>query len=137
LTLTNQSNNEIFYETKDVHFHSNSILQIEFNDTNFRDNLIEYSLDLGLTWLEISNENQLKFSPIKFHHKNITFYRLTIAFNLFSTIRFRFKQNHLHYIYLGNQCFMNCYGHARCMNGECQMMNPIIPLVCKYIISIC
>ena len=132
LILINQSNNETFYETKDVYFHSNSILQIEFNDTNFRDNPIEYSADLGLTWSEISNENQLKFSPIKFHQKNITIYRLTIELNLFSTIRFRFKQSHIHYAYLGSRCPMNCYGLTRCMNGECQSINQPAPLVCKH-----
>jgi hypothetical protein len=134
LTIINQSNNEILYETKDIYFNSSSILQIEYNDTNFRDNPIEYSVDLGLKWVEISNENQLKFSPIKFHQKNITIYRLTIALDLFSTIRFRFKQSHLDYAYLGNQCPVNCYGHARCMNGECQTNDGLVPLVCKHLI---
>jgi hypothetical protein len=136
LTLTTKSNNEILYETKDVYFNLNYILQIEYNDTNFLNNSIEYSLDFGLTWLEISNENQLKFSSIKFYHKNITFYRLTITLNLFSIIRFRFQsqQNHLQYIYIGNKCLMNCFGNTRCVNGECQKMNPIMPLVCKYLI---
>ncbi len=29
---------------------------------------------------------------------------------------------------------MNCFGNTRCVNGECQKMNPIMPLVCKYLI---
>jgi hypothetical protein len=52
LTLTTKSNNEILYETKDVYFNLNYILQIEYNDTNFLNNSIEYSLDFGLTWLD-------------------------------------------------------------------------------------
>jgi hypothetical protein len=66
-----------------------------------------------------------------------TSYRLTIPFSLISiqnnSIRFRFKckENHLHYVYIGNKCLMNCYGNTYCNNGECQMMTSINPLVCK------
>ncbi|CAF0744576.1 unnamed protein product [Adineta steineri] len=130
------STNTILYETKDVYFNENYILQIEFNCTN---NILQYSLDLGLKWLDISNENQLQFIPIKFHSENMTFYRLTIPLNLFTnqnnSIRFRLrfssecKDNYLQYVYIGNKCLMNCFGHARCMNGECQMNNSILPLV--------
>lgn len=130
LTVTKKLNNQIIYETKDIQLNSNYILQIEYNDTI----VLEYSIDFGLTWLEISNDNQLKFVPIKFHHNNMTFYRLTISLNLFSIIRFRFqlKQNHLQYISIGRKCFMNCFGLSRCINGECQIINSFIPLVCKY-----
>ncbi|CAF2836302.1 unnamed protein product [Rotaria sp. Silwood2] len=135
INLTNQ----IIYETKDVYFNSDYILQIEFNCIDFIKNILEYSINFGLSWLEISNENELEIIPIKFNHENITFYRLTISFNVFSiqnnSIRFRLKfssnctTNHLQYIYIGNKCLMNCYGNARCLNGECQIMNAITPLV--------
>ncbi|CAF4307581.1 unnamed protein product, partial [Adineta steineri] len=59
------STNTILYETKDVYFNENYILQIEFNCTN---NILQYSLDLD---------------------------------------------NYLQYIYIGNKCLMNCFGHAR------------------------
>ena len=126
--------NEIVYETKDVYFNLNSIFQIEFNSTNLTEKFVEYSIDFGLTWIDISNEDELKFIPMKFSN---TSYRLTIPFSLFSiqnnSIRFRFKckENHLQYIYIGNQCLMNCYGNTYCNNGECKMMTSINPLVCK------
>lgn len=128
LTITKKSNNQIIYETKDVSFNSNSILQIEYNDTIN----LEYSIDFGSTWFDISDDNQLKYFPIKFSYENITFYRLTITLNIISIVRFRLqiKENHLQYISIGRKCFMNCYGHARCINGECQLINSFIPLVC-------
>jgi hypothetical protein len=133
IKLTN-STNEILYETKDVYFNLNYIFQIEFNSTNLTNHVYEYSDDFGLTWMEISNEDELKFIPMKFQK---TFYRLTIPFHLLliqnNSIRFRFKckEHHLHYIYIGNKCPMNCYGNTYCDNGECKMMNSTQPLVCK------
>ncbi|CAF3387291.1 unnamed protein product [Rotaria sp. Silwood1] len=131
--------NQIIYETKDVYFNSDYILQIEFNSIDYINNILEYSINFGLTWFEISNENELEIIPIKFNHENITFYRLTVPFYFFSiqnnSIRFRFKfssnctTNNLQYIYIGNKCLMNCYGNTRCINGECQVMNAITPLV--------
>lgn len=133
LTLTQQTNHGILYQTKDVYFHPQSILQIEYNDTNFQDHLFEYSTDLGLTWAVISHENQMKFAPMKFRDQNITYDRLTMTFNVLSVVRFRFRcrANHLRYLYLGNPCPMNCYGTVRCTNGECQPNDPIVPLVCN------
>ena len=81
--------NEIIYETKDVYFNLNYIFQIEYNSSNSIEQIIEYSNDFGLTWLNISNEDQLKFIPIK---SSNTTYRLTIPFDLFlnrnNSIRF-------------------------------------------------
>lgn len=135
LTLSNQSNDEILYQTKDVYFHSHSIMQMEYNDTDLHNHPVEYSIDLGLTWMTVSDENHLTFVPVEFQQENMTFYRLTINLNVFSIIRFRFRcrANHLLYIYLGHPCLMNCYGAARCTNGQCQINNPVIPLVCHYI----
>ena len=113
--------NETFYETKDVDFNRNSIIQIESKSLI---ESIEYSQDFGLTWNEISNENQLKSTSIQFD----SYSRLTFTLDLSSTVRFRFqsKFNHLQYVYVGHSCPMNCFGNARCSNGECQMS----PLVC-------
>jgi hypothetical protein len=140
LTITN-STSQFLYETKDVYFNSDYILQIEFNCTNFTNNIFEYSSDLGLKWAEISNENELQFIPIRFNVDNVTFYRLTIPFNLFTnrnnSIRFRLRfpskceENHLRYVYVGNKCLMNCFGNTRCTKGQCEMSNSIIPLVRK------
>ena len=133
------STSEIIHELKDVYFNRNYIFQIEFNCLNFTRKLPEYSIDFGLTWLEILNQDNLHFIPIKVKQQNNTFYRLTIPFNLITirnkSIRFRLRfslncqKNYLQYIYIGNKCLMNCFGNAHCHNEECHMMNSITPLV--------
>jgi hypothetical protein len=133
LTLTN-STDDIIHETKDVYFNRDYILQIEFNYSNFTNNNLEYSSNLGLTWLQISNENEIQIIPIRFSNANVTFYRLTIPFDFISSpnnsIRFRFF-NHLQYVYIGTKCLMNCFGMSHCNNGECKTISSSIPLVCK------
>ncbi|CAF2035396.1 unnamed protein product, partial [Rotaria magnacalcarata] len=138
LTKTN-STDQIIYEIKDVYFNLDYILQIEFNCINFTKNILEYSINLGLTWLEIPNEDELQIVPIKSNYENNTIYRLTIPFSLFSIqnnfIRFRLKfssnctGDHLKYIHIGNKCSMNCFGNTRCFNSECQTTPVNIPLV--------
>lgn len=124
---------------KDVYFNLDYILQIEFNCLYLTKTILEYSIDLGLTWFKIPNEDELQIVPIQFIHENVTFYRLTVPFNLFSvqniSIRFRLKfssnctNDNLQHIYVGTKCLMNCFGTTRCYNNECQMSTSNNPLV--------
>ncbi|CAF0939143.1 unnamed protein product [Adineta ricciae] len=135
LTFT-KTKTQIVYETKDVYFKSDYILQIEFNCTNL---ILEYSLDFGSKWSEISNDNELQFVPIQFRSGNVTINRLTFPFHLLlnrnRSIRFRLRfsskcsYHPLIYFYIGNKCPMNCFGNAHCNKGQCQMTNSVLPVV--------
>lgn len=135
--------NETLYESKDVYYKSDYILQIEYNCTDSLHYSFQYSFDFGLNWFNISNENQLQFLPIQFQSFNGTFYRLTISFHLLSNqnssvrIRLRFSSKcsnyPLMYFYIGNKCPMNCFGNTYCSKGECQTSNSILPIVCRLI----
>ena len=132
LTLA-KSTEKIVHQTKDVQFQPSLILQFELNSSHSIADILQYSPDLGLTWLKALNEKQLVNTPIRF---NRSFYRFTVPFQTFtsrnSSIRFQLTlpiQCHLEYLYIGDPCPMNCHGQSRCNNGECSLVQPVAPLV--------
>ena len=123
------------HQTRDVHFQPNLILQFELNASHSIDDILQYSPDLGLTWFEVPNDDQLQITPIRF---NPSVYRSTVPFRMFpsrnSSIRFQLTlpiHCHLQYLYIGEPCLMNCHGQARCSNGECSLVHSVVPLVSR------
>ena len=130
------SNGSSLFETRDVYYRRDLILQIESNCT---ESAIDYSFDYGSTWSGTIDDDESQFSSIIRRHENRTVSRLTfplatIPLDYFS-VRFRWRFSHschphsLQYVSLGDRCPMNCYGHARCDRGQCQAVQPAVPLV--------
>lgn len=140
-TIDQNSQNSTFltstknYQTKDVSFQFNSILQFETNCSDSTDEILRYSSDLGSTWFTISNDQQLSFVPIRFDEN---LYRYTLPFESFlfrnDSIRFEITLNsscQLQYLYVGDSCPMNCYGQARCSQRQCFTSVAVAPLVSR------
>jgi hypothetical protein len=132
-TFINQFNGTTIYQTKDVYLHVNSIVQFELNCSNSIDDLLRFSDDFGLTWLNRINDDQFDNTPIRF---NQTYFRYTLALSSFITSKnsIRFQLNlvlscALQYFYVGKQCPMNCYASQRCLHGECTVDDGLIPFV--------
>ena len=130
------SNGSTLFETRDVYYRRDLILQIESNCT---ESGIDYSFDYGSTWWGMIDDDDSQFSSITRRHENRTVSRLTfplatIPWDYFS-VRFRWRfspschQQSLEYVSIGDRCSMNCYGHARCDRGQCQAVQAIVPLV--------
>ena len=124
------------FETRDVYYRRDLILQIESNCTESE---IDYSFDYGSNWWGMIDDDDSQFSFITRRHENRTVSRLTfrlatIPLDYFS-VRFRWRfppschQHSLQYVSLGDRCPMNCYGHSRCDRGQCQAAQPAVPLV--------
>ena len=133
LSINRDQFDVVVYQTKDVLYNSSSIIQFELNCTDWNHTSLKYSIDLGLSWLSLTNEQDIKNSPIIINPISI---RLTYPFESFarasSSIRFQLSFNsscHVQYLYIGSPCPQNCHGLVRCNNGECHFHQTMTPIV--------
>ena len=130
------SNGSAVFETRDVYHRRDLILQIESNCTKSE---IGYSFDYGSHWVDMLAGDDSQFTSIVRRHENRTVSRLTLPLATiplgYFSVRFRWRfspscqQPTLQYVSVGDPCPMNCYGHARCDHGQCQAVQPVVPLV--------